>query len=134
MSQRDSGYQRKLLDQYETPAWVTQALVPHLPTCKIWEPACGTGKMVATLRQAGFGVIGTDITQGVDFLKTKAMPDTGATITNPPYALAREFIERALQFDTLFVSSPCCCAPTLTMRRAGSICLPTVRRSPRRSC
>jgi hypothetical protein len=31
MSQRESGYERKLLDQYETPAWVTLALVPHLP-------------------------------------------------------------------------------------------------------
>jgi hypothetical protein len=45
MSQRESGYQRKLLDQYETPAWVTLALTPHLPAFigKIWEPACGSG-------------------------------------------------------------------------------------------
>ena len=47
MSQRESGYQRKPLDQYETPAWVTLALIPHLPefTGKIWEPACGSGKI-----------------------------------------------------------------------------------------
>ena len=59
MSQRESGYQQKLLDQYETPAWVTQALIPHLPEFigKIWEPACGSGKMVAALRQAGFDVV-----------------------------------------------------------------------------
>jgi hypothetical protein len=52
MSQRESGYQRKLLDQYKTPAWVTLALIPHLPEFigKIWEPACGGGKMVAALR------------------------------------------------------------------------------------
>jgi hypothetical protein len=31
MSQRESGYQRKPLDQYETPPWVTLALIPHLP-------------------------------------------------------------------------------------------------------
>jgi hypothetical protein len=62
MSQRDSGYERKALDQYETPSWVTLALVPHLPEISgvIWEPACGGGKMVAALRQAGFEVIGTD--------------------------------------------------------------------------
>jgi hypothetical protein len=67
MSQRESGYQRKLLDQYETPAWVTLALVPHLPEFvgKIWEHR---GKMVAALRQAGFDVVGSNITQGVDFL------------------------------------------------------------------
>ena len=64
MSPRESGYQRKLLDQYETPAWVTQALIPHLPefTGKVWEPACGSGKMVAALRQSGFDVVGSDIT------------------------------------------------------------------------
>jgi hypothetical protein len=31
MSQRDSGYERKERDLYETPAWVTEALLPHLP-------------------------------------------------------------------------------------------------------
>jgi hypothetical protein len=40
MSQRPSGYERKDGDCYETPAWVTQALVPHLgPSRLAWEPA-----------------------------------------------------------------------------------------------
>jgi hypothetical protein len=57
MSQRESGYQRKVLDQYETPAWVTRTLIPHLPefTGKVWEPVCGSGKMVAALQQAAAG-------------------------------------------------------------------------------
>ena len=92
MSQRESGYERKALDQYETPSWVTLALVPHLPEINgvIWEPACGGGKMVAALRHAGFDVIGSDIADGVDFLHHPA-PKTGicAIISNPPYALAR---------------------------------------------
>jgi hypothetical protein len=52
MSQRETGYQRKLLDQYETRAWVTRALIPHLPKFigKIWEPESGSGKVVAALR------------------------------------------------------------------------------------
>jgi hypothetical protein len=56
MSQRESGYERKALDQYETPPWITLALVPHLPEINgmIWEPACGGGKMVAAPRQVGF--------------------------------------------------------------------------------
>jgi hypothetical protein len=59
--------------------------------------------MVAELRQAGFEVVGSDITQGVDFLGQA--PETGATaiITNPPYALAREFIERPLDFDDIHI-------------------------------
>jgi hypothetical protein len=54
---------------------------------------------VAALQQAGFDVVGSDITQGVAFLGQA--PETGvrAIITNPPYALAQEFIERALDFD-----------------------------------
>jgi hypothetical protein len=40
MSQHESGYERKALDQHDTPSWVTLALVPHLPEIKgvVWEP------------------------------------------------------------------------------------------------
>jgi hypothetical protein len=102
MSQRESGYERKALDQYETPLWVTLALVPHLPKISgvVWEPACGGGKMVAALRQANFDVIGSDIADGADFLRhLPPTRDISAIITNPPYALAREFIEHALHLD-----------------------------------
>jgi hypothetical protein len=71
--------------------------------CKVWEPACGSGKMVAALRQAGFDVIGSDIATGADFLGQPAKSGIAAIITNPPYALAREFIERALSFDSVRV-------------------------------
>jgi methylase of polypeptide subunit release factors len=97
MSQRVSGYERKAFDRYDTPAWCTQALLPHLPVLggTIWEPACGSGQMVAVLRQAGFDVIGTDIVDGVDFLD--CVPRAcAAIVSNPPYALATEFIQRAL--------------------------------------
>jgi hypothetical protein len=98
VSQRDSGYERKALDQYETPPWVTQALIPHLPVLggPIWEPAAGSGQMVATLTDMGFDVFGTDIVDGVDFLD--CVPHAcAAVITNPPYAFAKAFIVRALE-------------------------------------
>ena len=95
MSQRDSGYERRERDQYETPAWVTAALIPHLPPLKlICEPAAGSGKMANAL--AGlYKVLATDISTGDDFLMKKAS-NADAIVTNPPYALAREFIEHAL--------------------------------------
>jgi hypothetical protein len=98
MSQRDSGYERKERDLYETPEWVTICLLPHLPqSLVIWEPACGSGKMVNALRSGGHAVDGTDIAMGeeADFLGIKG---TGAKaiITNPPYEFATEFIEHAL--------------------------------------
>jgi len=98
MSQRDSGYERRERDLYETPAWVTEALIPHLPAtdCTVWEPAAGGGKMVSALRAAGIDVDGTDIADGRDFLTQPALRPFRAIITNPPYELATEFIERAL--------------------------------------
>jgi hypothetical protein len=98
MSQRNSGYERKERDSYETPEWVTDALIPHLPTrnCVVWEPAAGGGKMVAALRRAGFDVIASDIIDGCDFLTVDPPRPFQGIATNPPYELATEFIERAL--------------------------------------
>jgi hypothetical protein len=73
MSQRGSGYARKALDHYETPEWVTQAVLPHLGSkLHIWEPAAGSGKMVRALVAAGCTVEASDIADGRDFLRTPA--------------------------------------------------------------
>jgi hypothetical protein len=100
MSQRDSGYARKERDLYETPAWVTIALAPHLrigsDDC-VYEPAAGGGKMVRALKDVGFRVEADDISEGRDFLgASECPPGTDAIITNPPYEFAVEFIRKAL--------------------------------------
>jgi hypothetical protein len=98
MSQRGSGYARKALDHYETPEWVTHAVVPHLGTnLHVWEPPAGSGKMVRALANAGYTVEASDITEGRDFLQTPAILNCDAIVTNPPYSLAREFIEHAIE-------------------------------------
>lgn len=96
MSQRDSGYERKPLDCYETPEWVTLALVPHLPRPPraVWEPARGSGKMMAALGVLDVQIVGTDIATGDDFFSVNIPSD--AIITNPPYDSATQFIIRAL--------------------------------------
>ena len=98
MSQRDSGYERKERNLYETPAWVTEALLPHIPAGlrSIWEPACGSGKMSGVLEAVGYRVLATDIDGGKDFLATIDR-SYEAVITNPPYVLAQEFIEHAMR-------------------------------------
>lgn len=99
MSQRPSGYERTPNDLYETPEWVTQALIPHIRKGinSILEPSCGSGKMVRALQgHGGYEVEGRDITEGVNFLDVDALHDWDAIITNPPYGLAEEFIENAL--------------------------------------
>lgn len=58
-------------------------------------PAAGSGKMVAVLRSKFGRVDARDISNGEDFLLTRE-GEHDAIITNPPYALATEFIDRAL--------------------------------------
>ena len=97
MSQRDSGYDRIAFDQYETPDWATLALVRHIPDRikRIWEPACGSGKMLRALESSGFDVHGSDIQSGANFL-SYSLAEREAIITNPPYSLATELIDHAL--------------------------------------
>lgn len=97
MSQRDSGYERKERDLYETPPWATQALLPHLRSLEtVWEPACGGGKMSNALSASGLDVQISDIAHGNDFFFEPAR-EVDAIITNPPYEMAQAFIERALR-------------------------------------
>jgi hypothetical protein len=100
MSQRNSDYARKERDFYTTPPWVTETLLPHLPTHvnHIWEPACGDGRMSNVLSRK-CDVFGSDIAFGSDFLAATALPcqGLGGIVTNPPYEHATEFCEKALR-------------------------------------
>lgn len=122
MSQRDSGYQRKERDLYETPEWVTEVLCRHLWLSSwalghAWEPAAGSGKMAAVLRKYvdgnGHCLLASDIeplapdVKRLDFLSLDKFPmvdfgGIGSIVTNPPYDKATEFIEHALKLaDTV---------------------------------
>lgn len=71
----------------------------------IWECACGEGHLVREFEKAGYMVYASDlIDRGVgvqlDFLHTATPPISGADIiTNPPYSLAKEFVEHALDIS-----------------------------------
>jgi hypothetical protein len=101
MSQRNSGYVRQPDDVYETPHWVTRAVVPYLRECCLhcWDPANGPASKIAdALRDAGFRVVATNN----DFLTKRAAPaGVDAIVTNPPYGaggkMASRFIEHAVE-------------------------------------
>ena len=88
-----SGYDRKVLDFYATPDWVTEALLRNVQfRGRVWEPCCGTGAITTVLQRHGYDVTSTDITDhgfgtpGVDFLSCQAVPEgCRALVTNPPY-------------------------------------------------
>lgn len=95
-------------DLYETPPEAVAALleVEALPR-RVWEPACGPGSIVRSLRTAGHDVVASDLVDyrspdqdhhGWDFLMEQAAPDgVEAIVTNPPYKNAAAFVEVGLR-------------------------------------
>ena len=90
----------KLLDGCSE--WLEESFNSLYPFGYIWECACGNGNLASTLiYRYGYKVYASDLKDrgygisGIDFLKTsKTKGDI--ILTNPPYSLATEFIEHAL--------------------------------------
>jgi hypothetical protein len=102
MAQRTSGYARQRDDEYETPTWVTQVVVPYLrKRCsKVWDPANGpASKIASVLRDEGISAA----TSNDSFLARTSLPDIhiGGICTNPPFGvggrLGCQFIAHALE-------------------------------------
>lgn len=98
-------------DLYETPHVAVKALLAYesIPFT-VWEPCCGPGSIVKTLRDTGRGVIAHDLFDygcphshsGVDFLQTEtAPPGVPCIVTNPPYKHATQFIEKAVALSPM---------------------------------
>jgi hypothetical protein len=103
-------------DFYATPIPATLALLTREEfKGVILEPACGQGHIMQAVHlnnAPGYIIHGTDIVQredvfslgvrgGVDFLKARYEPgEYNHIITNPPFAIAQEFIEKALMVAT----------------------------------
>lgn len=82
-------------DDYQTPKEALKPLFPYLrKEWMIWECAEGNGNLTKALIEEGYDVVGTDTLTGQDFLTWQ--PDKfGCIITNPPYSLKQQFLERA---------------------------------------
>ena len=99
-------------EDFPTPPWATRALLEHglgsahLKNHTVWEPAANRGYMVRPLAEYFGTVIATDKHDygagypTVDFLDGPTPQEFGMDvdwiITNPPFALAEEFVHRAL--------------------------------------
>jgi len=93
-------------DLFQTPDYATKLLVPYIPTyvAKIWECACGEGKMADVFDNSGYTTIRTDLLTGHNFLDYEPVADweTLAIVTNPPFSLKRKFYERCKSFEVPF--------------------------------
>jgi len=92
-------------DFWPTPVTLVDACVSHvlpvLPSGTIWEPACGDGRLVRAIEQAGRQVYATDLhpqddDAPVDFLDCIPPVDMTCVVTNPPYNNSDAFIDRCL--------------------------------------
>jgi hypothetical protein len=94
-------------DLYETsPVAVRALLEVESFSIDVWEPCCGPGSIVTVLRAAGHRVLATDLVDygccpdsesRVDFLMEPMAGKPRTIVTNPPFKLAGEFVERALE-------------------------------------
>lgn len=95
------------LDDFPTPPWATRALCEFLraegwrtENCTVREPAANRGHMVRPLREYFREVEASDVHDYgagfpvLDYLFGPPPPPVGFTITNPPFRLAEQFIER----------------------------------------
>lgn len=113
MSSTNRGANRREKDNYPTPSWCSEVLLPeivwgHIP--RILEPAVGDGAILNVITNAvPCQYHGIDIREtfewghGQDFLKygddSISPPDQrwDFIVTNPPFSFAKEFVEKARQ-------------------------------------
>lgn len=108
------------LDDFPTPPWATRALCEFLEQwcgesleyLSVREPAANRGHMVKPLLEFFGNVIATDIhdygagyrVQDYLFGLDEHFSRTDWTVTNPPFKLAEQFIERALRLSRVGVA------------------------------
>lgn len=106
MNSKGRGTERREADYYPTPHAAYEPLSDIIPKgAVILEPACGDGRIVRYFRTQGYQCNGYDLheydyvcnVEQRDFL-TDAMPSDW-TVTNPPFSLAQEFIEHAIEIS-----------------------------------
>lgn len=119
MAQRTEAHDS--LDDFPTPPWSTRALIKHvlapmvtlgkpIHKARVWDPACNRGFMARPLAEAFCSVAASDIhdygyaghQKTADFLWPGSEQDLGDidwVITNPPFRLADQFIERAFDLN-----------------------------------
>lgn len=97
--------ERECNDYYATEPKAGRLLLEVINLNNIWECACGEGHLSNIFLEAGINVRSTDLIDrgfgegGINFLDTNEIWN-GDIVTNPPYSLASEFVEKAIQTVT----------------------------------
>lgn len=101
-----SAEEREQHDYYATPPIATEWLCDlEVFSNNILEPCCGEGHISKVLEGHGYNVESMDLIDrgfgkgGIDFLAYNEVVDKDI-ITNPPYNMAQEFVEHAMELIT----------------------------------
>lgn len=101
MSATNRGATRNERDFYATPEGAFKPLIPFLPKeWSYWEPACGDGRLIRWMQEAGLQADGADLDPQGNFKQANFLEDMtlrDCTITNPPFGLAQEFCDHAIK-------------------------------------
>lgn len=114
MSAANRGSKRNEKDFYATPIPVVANFLKHYPIKdgSILEPAAGNGNILRAIREAGYTNPVTSVEireqerEGLeqygrviigDFLSLSLNMACSTIITNPPYSLAQQFVEKAFE-------------------------------------
>jgi hypothetical protein len=101
-----TNYVRDPDDFFATPAWCVEAILPYLSGYSAMDPCAGTGAIMQVLRASG-----TKSVRGIELNARRAMEarcvhgdalamcwgSPGRIVMNPPFALAMEFVTKALR-------------------------------------
>lgn len=91
-------------DNFYTPKWVIDLLLDHIDIKNkiVWECASGIGNITNEIKPHCKKVFETDINEGQDFLTYEPCFDFNCIITNPPFSLKTEFIEKCIHHNKPF--------------------------------
>ena len=90
-------------DQCQTPPYAVDILLPYLKQFNIiWEPAAGKLFMVKKLAETHSVVYG-DLIEGQNYFHDNMVPmHYDCQVTNPPYGIMRQWLERAIELGKPF--------------------------------
>jgi hypothetical protein len=99
MSATCRGAKRHGADFYATPESAFKPLLPFINAIgeEVWEPACGDGRLIKWIRETGAWAEGDDPSRGFKYNFLGDESRRGCIITNPPFSLALEFCDHAIE-------------------------------------
>jgi len=89
---------RNAYDFYPTPSWCYEKLpIDWSMFTTALEPCEGDGRITQFLRAKGVDTKGFDIQTGTNYLTTETTENYDLILTNPPFSIALDFIDKAIE-------------------------------------